>query len=136
MRSYRTRSSASSRWPDHTDARAARAARSTGRPGWRVLRRLHRGSEVESGDHVREPVRLPELDAVPRGKPHQLLRVGRTGGEGLGELAEEALEAGRTDDLDHSGRYGARVPHRVHLAAGLGDVAAGTKDDLPVTGPE
>ena len=52
------------------------------------------------------------------------------------EVAEEALEARRGDDLDHPGAGRAGVPHRVDLAARLDDVAARAEDDLLVVRAE
>jgi hypothetical protein len=48
---------------------------------------------------------------------------GSCGGE-LGHLAEEVLEPGWADHLDHPGRLRSGVPHGVQLAARLGDVPA------------
>src|SRR5258708_1989654 len=98
---------------------------------------LHgRRCQVVTGDYVGQPVRPPELDAIAAGEGHQLLEIGWTGGEDLGQLTEEILEAGRADDLDHPGGSLAGVPHGMHLAARLGDVAARTQNDFAVTGSE
>jgi hypothetical protein len=60
----------------------------------------------------------------------------RSGGGEVGQLAEEVLKAGRADHLDHPGRRRPGVPHRVQLAAGLGDVLAGAEHHLTIAGPE
>jgi hypothetical protein len=48
-------------------------------------------------------------------------------------IGEEPLKASRADDLDHAGRRGAGVPHRVQLAARLGDGSTGTENDLAIS---
>ena len=45
----------------------------------------------------------------------------------LTEFAEVVFEPTRSDDLDNAAGFAAGVPHRMHLAAGFGDVAAGPR---------
>src|SRR6266851_5800905 len=96
----------------------------------------HRRCQVVARDDVGQPGRLADLDAVPCGQGHEPRRVRWSSGEGLGQLPEEVLEAGRADDLDHAGGLLAGVPHGVHLAPRLGDVAARAQDDFAVTRAE
>ena len=79
---------------------------------------------------------LRELQAVTFGDLEPRLERGWPSHHELGELTEEAFEPARADDLDHVRGCLAGVPHRVHLAAGLCDVATGTEHDLAVPGAE
>ena len=56
--------------------------------------------------------------------------------EQLAQLPEVVLEAAGSDDLDDATGLGAGVPHRVHLTARLGHVAAGTEAYFTVVRPE
>src|SRR6476620_8170330 len=92
--------------------------------------------EAKSFDDVGHPVRIAEPEPVALGELCRLVHVGCTCGDHFGHFPEEVLEPSGTDDLDHSGRGGAGVPHRVHLAARFGDVATGTEYDLAGAGAE
>ena len=75
---------------------------------------------------------LGERHAVAIADLGDLGRIGCPDVGDLDELAEESLEPGWADDLDHPSGRRARVPHRVDLVARLDDVATGAKDDLVV----
>src|SRR5215472_15778933 len=94
-----------------------------------------RGEPVP-GDEPGKPVRLAELQTVPVGQRPDVAGLPRPSGGEVGQLAEEVLEPGRADHLDHPGRHRPGVPHRVQLAARFGDVPAGAEHRLTVAGPE
>ena len=71
--------------------------------------------------------------AVPRAQRGQLIRVRIDRAAEVREFFEEALEAGRGDDLEDPARLVARVPERVPLVARLEDQVARARLDDVVT---
>jgi hypothetical protein len=84
------------------------------------------------GDPRRHPRGIPS----PGVRHHLPPPVDQPGSEQLAELTEVAFEASRCYDLDDPAGNCPGVPHGVHLAAWLGDVAARPQHHFSVVGPE